>query len=217
MSINHHPSDESLLRLASGALSAGPALVVSVHLETCAVCRDHLWQFETLGGAFLEEMAPSELAVGAFHGTLARIDAVEAPREACESTGNKQHALGLEVPQAMRDCEIGPWRWLGPGFQWSRVRLPGSPEANVMFIKGKAGLALPAHGHSGMEYMQVLSGALSDARGRFLPGDLDEAGEEVDHRPTVDAGSDCVCLAALDGDIRLHGILGRLLRPLVGF
>lgn len=216
MSINHHPTDESLLRLASGALSAGPALVVSVHLETCAVCLDHLRQFETLGGAFLEEMAPSDLSASAFHGTLARIDAVEAPR-ARRSTARKQPALGLEVPKAMRDCEIGPWRWLGPGFEWSRVRLPGSPKANVMFIKGKAGLALPAHSHSGVEYMQVLSGALSDSRGQFLAGDLDEAGEEVDHRPIVDARSDCVCLAALDGDIRLHGILGRLLRPLVGF
>jgi putative transcriptional regulator len=216
MSVTHHPSDESLLRLASGALSAGPALVVSVHLETCPVCRDRLWQLEALGGALLEEMPPSELAVRAFHGTLARLDAVEAPKPR-EAAPRKQHDLGLELPRAMRDCEVGPWRWLGPRVHWSRVRLPGSPEANVMFIRGKAGVALPPHSHSGVEYMQVLSGALSDSRGQFLAGDLDEAGEEVDHRPIVDARSDCVCLAALDGDIRLHGILGRLLRPLVGF
>ena len=80
-----------------------------------------------------------------------------------------------------------------------------------------AGLPLPAHGHTGVEYMQILSGTLNDERGQFLAGDLDEAGEEIDHRPVVDASSDCVCLAALDGDIRLHSLLGRLVRPLVGF
>jgi putative transcriptional regulator len=50
-----------------------------------------------------------------------------------------------------------------------------------------------------------------------MPGDLDEAGSDVDHQPVVGAESDCVCLAALEGDTRLHGFLGRLLRPLVGF
>jgi putative transcriptional regulator len=50
-----------------------------------------------------------------------------------------------------------------------------------------------------------------------LPGDLDEADSDVDHRPVVGQDSDCICLAALEGDTRLHGLLGRLLRPFVGF
>lgn len=86
-----------------------------------------------------------------------------------------------------------------------------------MLLKGRAGLHLPGHGHTGMEFMQVLSGSLSDERGRYFPGDLDEADDEVDHRPVVGEESDCICLAALEGDTRLHGVLGRLLRPFVGF
>ena len=216
MSITHHPSEETLLSLASGALRAGPALVVSVHLEGCAVCRNRLAGFQSLGGVLLEEMPPVELEAGALEKTLSLLDVVAAPPP-LSTTPTTKPVLGLELPRAMRDCEIGPWRWLGPGFQWSRVQLAGSPEERIMFIRGKAGLPLPAHGHTGVEYMQILSGTLNDERGQFLAGDLDEAGEEIDHRPDVDASSDCVCLAALDGDIRLHSLLGRLVRPLVGF
>jgi putative transcriptional regulator len=117
----------------------------------------------------------------------------------------------------MQDCEVGPWKWLGPGFKWSKVKIPGSPDEKVMLLKGRAGLHLPAHGHTGLEFMQILSGSLADERGRYFPGDLDEAGDDVDHRPVVGQESDCVCLAALEGDTRLHGLLGRLLRPIVGF
>jgi len=56
MTINHHPSDETLMRMAAGSLSAGPALVVSVHLEGCAACRDRVCLFEAVGGTMLESM-----------------------------------------------------------------------------------------------------------------------------------------------------------------
>lgn len=86
-----------------------------------------------------------------------------------------------------------------------------------MFLKGRAGLRLPMHGHTGTEFMQVLSGSLSDERGCYGPGDLDEADADVNHQPVVDSQSECICLAALEGGTRLHGVLGWLLQPLVGF
>lgn len=216
MTINHHPSDETLMRMASGTLGAGPALVVSVHLEGCAVCRDRLVGFEAVGGAILDEMPPAPLSADLFGRTMERLEA-DLPSRPQKAARAKQPALGIELPRAMQDCEIGPWKWLGPGFRWSKVRIAGSPEAKIMLLKGRAGLHLPAHGHSGLEFMQVLSGSLSDERGQYFPGDLDEAGDDVDHRPVVGQESDCICLAALEGDTRLHGFLGRLLRPIVGF
>lgn len=216
MTIRHHASDETLLRLAAGTLSAGPALVVSVHLEGCARCRERLARFEAVGGALLEEMPPAPLAADLFWRTMERLEG-NPPAPVREPALRKQPDLGIELPHAIRDCEVGPWRWLGPGFRWSKVKISGSPDAKVMLLKGRAGLHLPAHGHTGLEFMQILSGSLSDQRGRFFPGDLDEADDEVDHGPIVGQESDCVCLAALEGDTRLHGILGRLLRPVVGF
>ena len=216
MTINHHPSDETLLRLAAGALSAGPALVIRVHLEGCAVCRERLTRFEAVGGAILDEMRLAPLAEDLFGRTMAQLESIPSTL-AKEPGPERQPDLGIEIPRAMRHCEIGPWRWLGPGFRWSKVKIAGSPHAKVMMLKGKAGLHLPAHGHTGMEFMQILSGSLSDERSQYFPGDLDEADHEVNHRPVVGEKSDCVCLAALEGDTRLHGFLGRLLRPIVGF
>lgn len=216
MTITHHPSDETLLRLAAGTLGAGPALVVSVHLEGCARCRDCLAHFEAVGGAILDEMPPAPLAAEFFGRTMERLDSIPSTL-ANRLVPRKRPSLGMELPRAMRDCEIGPWRWLGLGFKWSKVKIAENPDAKIMLLKGRAGLHLPAHGHTGLEFMQILSGSLSDERGQYFPGDLDEADDEVDHQPVVGQESDCVCLAALEGDTRLHGILGRLLRPIVGF
>lgn len=217
MTIRHHPNDETLLRHAAGTLSAGPALVVSVHLEGCPVCRSRSTVFEAVGGSLLEEMPPAKLAPDALGKMLEQIDLASNTSTAASTTTQRQADLGMQLPRAMRHCEMGPWRWLGPGFKWSKVKIPGSPDAKVMLLKGRAGLRLPAHGHTGTEFMQILSGSLSDERGRYLPGDLDEADSDVDHQPVVGTESDCICLAALEGDTRLHGMLGRILRPFVGF
>jgi putative transcriptional regulator len=217
MTINHHPSDETLLRCAAGTLSAGPALVVGVHLETCDLCQSRVADFESIGGQFLEEMMPEHLAADALARTLERLETATAFQQRGLIVEQRRADLGIALPASLPRCEIGPWRWLGPGFRWSKVTIPGSPEAKVMFLKGRAGLKLPAHGHTGMEFMQIVSGWLFDERGRYGPGDLDEADADVDHQPIVDAHSDCICLAALDGDMRLHGPLGRLLQPLIGF
>jgi putative transcriptional regulator len=217
MTINHHPSDETLLRYAAGTLSAGPALVIGVHLERCDLCCARAADFEWIGGQLLEGMTPGHLAADALARTFERLDAATTLPRRKPIVAQRRADLGIALPASLPRCEIGPWRWLGPGFRWSKVTIPGSPEAKVMFLKGCAGLSLPVHGHTGTEFMQVLSGSLSDARGRYGPGDLDEADDEVNHQPVVDPQSECVCLAALDGDMRLHGLLGWLLQPLVGF
>ena len=52
--INHHPSDETLLRQASGTLEAGPRIVVAVHIGGCRACAERIAQFEAAGGLFLD-------------------------------------------------------------------------------------------------------------------------------------------------------------------
>lgn len=217
MTIHHHPSDETLLRLAAGTLNAGPTLVVAVHLEGCASCRSCLAAFEAVGGVLLQNLPPARLAVDSLGKVLERLDLNSAAPVAGRAVAPRQNEVGMALPNAMRDCAIGPWRWLGPGLRWSKVGIAGSPEAKVMLIKGRAGRRLPSHGHSGTEFVQILSGSLWDDRGHYQPGDLDEAGWEIDHQPVVGAEADCICLAAVEGDTCLHGRMGRLLRPLVGF
>ena len=50
---------------------------------------------------------------------------------------------------------------------------------------------------------------------RFGPGDFEEADDDVSHRPIVDSDVPCICIAAIEGKVKLEGFVGRLLQPFV--
>lgn len=209
----HHPSDETLLRFATGALEAGPGLIVRVHLEGCSHCGRRVAAFEAVGGSLLDEMEPADMAADALDRALARIEADQPAAPVSAPIRLPRAELGIRLPDALDGCGVAPWRWLGPGVRWSRVTLPESPSSNVMLLKVAAGRKLPEHSHAGREYTHVLTGSFSDARGRYLPGDMDEADSEVEHQPIVDMDGECVCIAALEGQMRLLGFFGRMIQP----
>ena len=208
--ITHHPSDYSLARLAAGTIGAGPRLVVATHLSGCPQCRRGLRSFEAVGGAMLEAAPPVRQSPDAFARVLARLDAADPPSEPAP------RVLHPELPPPLNAYDIGPWRFVHPGFRWRRLTLPELPDANVIMLKVAAGRRVPRHGHSGTEYTQVLKGSFADALGQYRAGDCVEADEGVDHQPVVDTGGECVCLASVEGRVRLSGWIGRLLQPLIG-
>lgn len=215
MTINHHPNEETLLRYAAGTLAAGLRLVVSVHLAGCAVCRSGVRRAEAIGGLLIDEAEPTALEPGAFVKIMALIDNTPMPAVG-PPLATRPLTDRLMAPAELTGCEIGPWRWFGPGRRWSRIRLPHDPKALVLLIRVGAGRRLPKHTHKGIELTQVLYGSFSDDRGRFRVGDVDEADEEIHHRPVVDAGSECICLAALESGLRLEGGFAGLIQRVVG-
>ena len=74
MTLERHPSDESLLRYAASSLSAGPSLVVAAHLEVCPLCRAQVTKFTRVGGAFLEDMAREPMRANALGRALEELD-----------------------------------------------------------------------------------------------------------------------------------------------
>jgi len=215
--IKHHPSDETLFRYAAGSLEPGPDIVVAVHVGGCAVCASRIGEFEAVGGSLLHDIEPHDLEAGALDRVMAMTELHEVGRGKAAAAQKLPRAdVGICLPQALDACGIGPWRWIGPGVRWSRVTLPGDDNANVMLLKVTAGRKLPEHTHTGYEYTHVLKGSFSDARGRYGPGDLDEAGDDVQHQPIVDNDGECICIAALEGQMKLRGFFGRLVQPLFG-
>ena len=215
--INHHPSDETLFRHASSSLQPGPSIVVAVHAGGCAACARRIGEFEAMGGSLLHDIEPQQMEAGALNRVMAMIDADEAGRRKAAAPQRLARAdLGIRLPEALDACGIGPWRWVGPGVHWSRVTLPDDDNANVMLLKVRAGRKLPEHTHAGHEYTHVLKGSFSDARGRYGPGDLDEADDDVQHQPIVDKDGECICLAAVEGRTKLLGFFGKLIQPLFG-
>lgn len=222
--IRHHPTDDMLVALAAGTLLAGPAAVLASHVEGCAVCAERVAEFEALGGALLEEMPDAGLAPEALARTLAAID---SPLASCVAA-TPPHArrvghlsrpelpAGARWPRALDGCSATPWRWIGPGMRWSRLRLPQDPDANVFLLRIGAGKFLPPHTHSELELTQVLWGSFHDGRAMFGPGDFDAADGTIHHQPVVQPGSECICLAAVDGRVVFDGFLARTLGSLVG-
>lgn len=216
MTISHHATAETLMRYAAGTLAAAPAVVVTAHLAGCPVCRARVGEYEALGGALLEGTEPTQMSATALNDTLAMLDDEDAAAPFAPPPLAPVEIEGVRLPDALRGCDIGRWRWIGPGMKMSRVGVPEDPEANLILLKVGPGRALPDHGHVGTEFTYIVSGSFSDRFGTFRPGDLAEMDDDVEHQPVVDKDGECICLAALEGRMRFKNVIGRMLQPIFG-
>jgi putative transcriptional regulator len=216
MTARRHPAAETLVAYAAGALGAGARLVVKTHLGACSACRDQVRACEAIGGALLENEAVGPAPSDLLARTWARIEA--APKR---SRTPAPPPLAPEpypgAPELLRHCAIGPWRFVQPGLRVAMVTPPGEIEASAMLMRVSAGRRMPKHTHDGVEFTQVLSGVFYDASGRYAAGDYIEADEAVDHQPVADEVTDCICLAAVEGRLRLTSFVGRLAQSMLGF
>lgn len=215
MTPTHHPSDETLMRYAAGTLGEGPALVIGVHMSLSPASRARAETFEAIGGTMVEALAPSTMAPDAFATVLRKIDA-PAPIPPRHIPPSAELVPGLAVPAPLRPYTIGPWRFLAPGLKVSRIKTGVLEKSKVLLLRAAPGAYLPAHGHGGDEYICVLKGSFSDQTGRYVPGDLAEADAALDHKPRVDSETECICLVSIEGGLRPHSLVGRLLQPLFG-
>lgn len=245
MPITHHPPDDTVLRYANGTLPEAPAIIVATHLSFCPACRHRMETYEMLGGSMLEAVPPATLSANALSVTLAKLDAASGDAGAGANAGSTvdgaakavapngvgsgvtqrpegHHARqrpdlpsGMDWPQPLLHYDIPAWRFVMPGVKWSALSF-ASPEAGqFLVVRGAPGAKLPSHGHDGTEYTCVLTGSFSDSTGTYTVGDLIEATEDHDHQPIVGPEAECVCVIAIEGHLRLHGI-ARLLQPFLG-
>ena len=71
------------------------------------------------------------------------------------------------------------------------------------------------HTHTGNEITCVLSGAFREDGSHYGPGDFDLGDETIDHQLIVETGQDCLCLVAMQGELRLNGLIGRIMQPFI--
>ncbi|NVO17402.1 MAG: cupin domain-containing protein [Rhodoplanes sp.] len=214
MTVAHHPTEATLAAFAAGTLDEGRMLVVAAHLAACPDCRRSVRMLEATGGVMLDDLAPADFAADGLVRAMAQLD---APPAAPVAARRAETIPGLMPAHArlLAPYDLGPWRWVGPGVSWRMVDAPTLPGGRVFLLKATGGTALPDHTHTGTELTCVLTGAFRHEHGRYGPGDIDEADDEVDHTPVVEAGSDCICLVAMQGRLKLNGLLGRVLQPFV--
>lgn len=212
MAIKHHLSDSLLSGYAAGALPEAFSLVIATHVSMCDECRARLGAFEAVGGALLDgggadDAALPALAPDSLQATMARIAEME-PQPAPQPQARR----GLFPAPLSEYAGAGPdrvrWRAIGGGVR--QAILPTSGQATVRLLHIPGGVAVPDHGHNGIEVTLVLQGAFRDENDRFGPGDVEIADPSVEHTPVAEAGMDCICLAVTDAPLRFNAVLPRL-------
>lgn len=213
MTIRHHPDDAMLVAFSAGTLDFGQHAAIATHLLSCSHCRRLARAMEQVGGSVLTNLPPSPMSSDA----LARVDALlNEPGKVAKV--DSAPAVGSDVPglpKFVRRYPIGDWQWVAPRVHLRRIALPEESKTRLFLLRSGPGTKMLQHSHTGLEMTCVLSGAFRHDGGYFGPGDFDLGDESVDHQPIVDDGEDCVCLVAMHGELRLNGLLGRMMQPFV--
>lgn len=243
MTPNRHPSDAMLFADGAGALSPGLSLVLAAHRAVCPRCRRAAGMVRAAGGALLTDAPPAAMAADALSRALAAVDADSAVLRSADlkadgfptpadSPAGGTGCAAPPAPPASGDVWAGlapalrsvlapfaepiaaaAWKRLGWGVKILTLEPRRAYGGGAYLIRMKPGAWAPRHGHNGLEATLVLSGGFADENGRYEPGDLVEADDDCRHQPIVDGSEECLCLAAMDGELRFDGVFGRLLSP----
>ena len=215
MTIRHHPPDELLTGFAAGVLDLGQHVAIATHLVGCAHCRAAARAMEHVGGAVLAGLPPTAMSSGAFAAVEARLGEAVAVGAATPARRPAGLADVPGLPEFVRGYPASGWKWIAPKVHLRPLQLPATSGTRVFLLKSRPGTKMIEHSHTGFEMTCVLSGSFVHDGGQFGPGDFDFGDGTVDHDVLVDSVEDCICLVAMQGDLRLHGMIGRLLQPLI--
>jgi putative transcriptional regulator len=213
MTIHHHPAGELLTAFAAGVLDLGQHVAIATHLVGCSHCRAAVRTMEHVGGAVLAGLPPTAMSTGALAAIEARLNNAVAATTPARGAAGLADVPGL--PGFVRDFPAQPWKWIAPKVHLRPVQLPAESATRVFLLKSRPGTKMIEHTHTGIEMSCVLSGSFVHAGGHFGPGDFDFGDGTLDHDVMIDSADDCVCLVAMQGDLKLNGMIGRLLQPLI--
>jgi len=216
--IRHHPPEDRLAAYAAGTAGEAEALLLAAHLVLCPLCRRQVGHYEAVGGLMLEQLPGEALGEGSLERTLAAVDR-PAPEPPPPPPAPPAPPGLLPLPRPVcslvgQDMARIAWRWAGPGVRYCRLPLASG---RAWLLRVAPGRAMPRHGHAGSEMVLVLRGGYRDGAEAYVRGDVHAAGPETRHRPVADPGEDCLCLAVIEGRLRLSNPLGSIVASFLGF
>ena len=212
MTIAHHPDEAMLAAYAAGVLDLGQRVAIATHLRGCSRCREWARAMEGVGGGIVEDCAPAALSDGALDRILPRLG---EPAPVCLARPGESADLPPELPGFVRRYRFGDWRSVAPRVKMRPIQLPEPGPTRVFLLKAAPNTRLLQHEHTALEMTCVLRGAFRHDGGRYGPGDFDFGDDTVTHEPRVEEGDDCLCLVAMQGDLRWKGVWGLLARAFV--
>lgn len=210
--MSHPAPEELLLDYAAGALAAGPALAVALHVALDPAARRTVERLGVLGGALMEGEGEASFDETLLQSTLARLDGVAVEPKPAPYVPRR----GFEWAPAPLAPHLGTepnWKRVFGGFEEMRLSLPG--EHRVSLLRLAPGRGLPMHRHVGEEFTVVLQGGYTDSTGNYGVGDFAVGPGPEQHEPIADPGEPCIALIVIEKPIVLTGPFGRFLNPLV--
>ncbi len=218
---SHHPEESALLDYAAGTSSEAAGLMIASHLALCPACRADVTRLEALGGAMIDDLAPTPMETANLGDLLNRLDALDTTPEPAPVPAKPMSQSALLLPQPLRsyvgDADALPWRKLGGGVDEVELAHAAGKGEHLRLLRIKAGGTVPRHTHAGNEMVMVLSGGFTDASGHYLRGDIGVSDALIDHTPVADADADCICLSFTDAPLRFTGPFGWLINRFVKF
>lgn len=221
----YHPDLNLLTEYASGTLDWGLSLGVATHLHFCHECRARVEELNNIGGAIFGKVQPVAVGDNVFNNLMARIasgstanDITVLPTTSPELTRSNSDTMLQGLPKVVekllpRDKQL-KWKMVSPALRAARLTT-GQNKYEVAFHRIGAGGKVAEHDHGGLEVTIVLKGCFSDDTGVYNEGDflVKQPGEI--HRPTAAQNQDCLCFSIQEAPVRLTGILGKILNPLL--
>lgn len=214
MNIKHHPPETMLAAFAAGTLDHGQHIAIATHLVSCPQCRGFRRAMEEVGGSMMEHLPPVAMSSGALENVEARLFKAD-PTVAQVAPSTVPETEIPRLPKFVRRYSFGGWRWVAPSVYVRPIKLPYASDTRVFLLRSGPGTKMLQHTHTGLEMTCVLSGAFQQEGARFGPGDFDFGDDTIDHRPLVEPEKDCICLVAMQGELQLKGMLGRIVQPFV--
>jgi putative transcriptional regulator len=208
MPISHHPPGDVLSAFVTGSLSEAEHLVVSVHVAQCTACQRFVGMMGQLAATALADARAPE-APGALAAIMAQVE--RSPPAETLHEGPASDPELADLPELLQRCRFGGWRWVAPGLTTRQILLTPAGKRRAFLLHGEPGTRLILHTHTGDELTCVLKGSYTDHFDRYESGDLDFSDEDVEHELVVSDDGPCLCLIAMTGDLKLHGMLGRLI------
>jgi putative transcriptional regulator len=214
MTIQHHPPEPLLTAYSAGTLDLGQHVAIATHAFHCGYCRRWIRAMEHVGGAMLEDLPRSPMADSALEIALMRLDAPATSSKVVASLPDcLKNIPGL--PDFVRRYPAGEWQWIAPRLYMRSIPVKEPTRTRVFLLKAGAAMQLLRHAHSGLEMTCVLTGSFSHDGLHYGPGDFDLGDPDIEHEISIGTGEECICLVAMQGELRLKGLLGRLMQPFV--
>jgi putative transcriptional regulator len=206
MTPTHHLPTDLLLERSAGLLPEALDVFVATHLTLCPACREREAALDGLGGALLAQEAAAPVPDALRDAVLARI--ADSPQA--------EPAIPASDPVFPRPLlrYVGPagaLRWGSALLGCRRLDLPLTHGGrNVRLLRFPAGMRIPAHAHTDVEYSLVLAGGYTDGADHHARGDVAVHAPGDTHSPRIDRDGPCTLLLVHAGRLVPQSLWGRL-------